>query len=39
MPIRMRLVIESAAFPSHMKDILEYRTIDYYRRRYRGKIK
>lgn len=39
MPIRMRLVIESAAFPSHMKDILEYRTKDYYWRRYRGKIK
>lgn len=30
-------VIESAAFRSHMKDILEYRTMDYYRRRYRGK--
>ena len=24
------------AFQNHMKDILEYRTMEYYRRRYRG---
>lgn len=33
----LRHVIKSSAFRAHMKDILEYRTIDYYRRRYRGK--
>lgn len=29
-------VIKDAAFRLHMKDILEYRTMDYYLRRYRG---
>ena len=33
----LRPVIKSSAFRAHMKDILEYRTMDYYRRRYRGK--
>lgn len=27
-------IIENEAFKSHMKDILEYRTMEYYRRRY-----
>ena len=27
-------IIENAAFKKHMKDILEYRTMEYYRRRY-----
>ena len=27
-------VIGNAAFKRHMKDILEYRTMEYYRRRY-----
>ena len=30
----LRTVIKSGAFCNHMKDILEYRTMDYYRRRY-----
>ena len=30
----LRPIIKSRAFGIHMKDILEYRTIDYYRRRY-----
>ncbi|MCM1283503.1 MAG: DEAD/DEAH box helicase family protein [Muribaculaceae bacterium] len=30
----LRTVIKSEAFCMHMKDILEYRTMDYYRRRY-----
>ncbi len=30
-------MIKSHAFCAHMGDILEYRTMDYYRRRYRGK--
>ena len=30
----LRTVIKSDAFRAHMKDILEYRTMDYYRRRY-----
>ena len=30
-------IIRNDAFKKHMKDILEYRTIDYYRRRYEGK--
>ena len=31
-------VIENAAFKGHMKDILEYRTMEYYRRRYAGSV-
>lgn len=31
----LRHVIKSSAFRMHMKDILDYRTMDYYRRRYR----
>lgn len=30
-------IIKNKAFISHMKDILEYRTMEYYRRRYTGK--
>lgn len=30
----LRTVIGAGTFSSHMKDILEYRTMDYYRRRY-----
>ena len=30
----LRTVINNDAFRTHMKDILEYRTMDYYRRRY-----
>ena len=30
----LRTVVKSDAFRTHMKDILEYRTMDYYRRRY-----
>ena len=30
-------IIRNDAFKRHMKDILEYRTMDYYRRRYEGK--
>lgn len=33
----LRSVIKSNAFRVHMKDILEYRTMDYYRRRYHEK--
>jgi len=33
----LRSVIKNAAFCAHMKDILEYRTMDYYRRRYKRK--
>lgn len=33
----MKTIIENAAFKKHMKDILEYRTMEYYRRRYEGK--
>lgn len=29
-------IIENEAFKKHMKDILEYRTMEYYRRRYAG---
>lgn len=29
-------IIENEAFKKHMKDILEYRTMEYYRRRYTG---
>lgn len=29
-------VINTEAFKKHMKDIIEYRTIEYYRRRYQG---
>lgn len=35
----MKTIIENAAFKKHMKDILEYRTMEYYRRRYEGKNK
>lgn len=30
----LKVVIENEAFKRHMKDILEYRTMEYYRRRY-----
>lgn len=30
----LEVVIENVAFRKHMKDILEYRTMEYYRRRY-----
>ena len=30
----LETVIENPAFKEHMKDILEYRTVEYYRRRY-----
>lgn len=33
----LEIVIENVAFKKHMKDILEYRTMEYYRRRYEGK--
>lgn len=33
----LETVIENVAFKKHMKDILEYRTMEYYRRRYEGK--
>ena len=29
-------IIGNEAFKNHMKDILEYRTMEYYRRRYTG---
>ena len=32
----LRQVIKSPAFRAHMGDILEYRTMEYYRRRYHG---
>lgn len=32
----LRPVVKNPAFCAHMKDILEYRTMDYYRRRYEG---
>lgn len=31
-------IIRNDAFKKHMKDILEYRTMDYYRRRYKEKV-
>lgn len=34
----LRAVIKSSDFRNHMKDILEYRTMDYYRRRYEEEI-
>lgn len=34
---KMKDVIENETFKVHMKDILEYRTMEYYRRRYRAK--
>lgn len=34
---KMKDVIENKTFKVHMKDILEYRTMEYYRRRYRAK--
>jgi hypothetical protein len=30
----MKAVLKEEAFKKHMKDIIEYRTIEYYRRRY-----
>lgn len=33
----LQSVIKNDAFRSHMKDILEYRTMEYYRRRYEGR--
>ena len=35
----LKAVIEKSAFKKHMKDILEYRTMEYYRRRYAGEKK
>lgn len=35
----MKTIIENAAFKKHIKDILEYRTMEYYRRRYEEKFK
>lgn len=32
----LRAVVKNHTFCEHMKDILEYRTMDYYRRRYKG---
>ena len=32
----LKEVISNEAFKKHMKDILEYRTMEYYRRRYAG---
>lgn len=32
----LKEIISNEAFKNHMKDILEYRTMEYYRRRYRG---
>jgi hypothetical protein len=34
----LRDVICQQAFAAQMKDIIEYRTMDYYRRRYREKV-
>lgn len=34
----LREVIGNEAFKRHMKDILEYRTMEYYRRRYEGEV-
>jgi len=31
-------VIGNEAFKKHMKDILEYRTMEYYRRRYEAEL-
>ncbi len=31
----MNLFLHSEALKKHMKDIIEYRTMEYYRRRYR----
>ena len=31
-------IIGMEAFKKHMKDILEYRTMEYYRRRYTGEL-
>ena len=33
----LRDVISIPAFAEHMKDVIEYRAMDYYRRRYREK--
>ncbi len=33
----LKSVIENIAFKEHMKDILEYRTMEYYRRSYEMK--
>lgn len=35
----LKEIIDNEAFKNHMKDILEYRTMEYYRRRYTGEIK
>ena len=32
----LAVAVKSPAFKGHMKDILEYRTMEYYRRRYAG---
>lgn len=32
-------IISNKAFIEHMRDVIEYRTMDYYRRRYKGEIK
>jgi len=34
----MEAVIGIEAFKKHMKDILEYRTMEYYRRRYEAEL-
>ncbi len=34
----LKVIISNEAFKSHMKDILEYRTMEYYRRRYTEKL-
>lgn len=35
----LREIIHKEAFKKHMKDILEYRTMEYYRRRYAGEVR
>ena len=34
----MKDLVGSTAFKEHMKDIIEYRVMDYYKRRYREKV-
>lgn len=34
----MKICIDNEAMRHHMKDILEYRTMEYYRRRYERQI-
>lgn len=35
----LKTIIENEAFKKHMRDILEYRTMEYYRRKYEEKFK